>query len=386
MTRIAFPAWRAAALAAATCGLILAPSAISATAGTVKAPAASTSALPASFKAAAMSWLSGSHGWLLGSAACGKNSCADVAATTDGGTAWGQAGQLPVPISNVDTKADTGVSEIRFSSASVGWAFGPQLFRTGNSGRTWAALPVPGHGYQVLALAATADGIYAVVSPCKQYAASCKAKTLSLWRADSPTGQGWTQVAVHLAINDTASLASFAKTLYVVDPGVPGTLEVSTDGQHFSARPSSCDTAEDVGLDQAAPTSATDVSVLCDGNPGISKATKAVNRSVNTGRTFTSAGTTPALGIDAELAASTSGRLLVAAWANGDWMYLNDTGKTRWSTPLALGDGGAGFGDLSFVTSKVAWVVYGPVSAFPAEFGKLYVTRNGGQNWKLVSP
>jgi len=31
-------------------------------------------------------------------------------------------------------------------------------------------------------------------------------------------------------------------------------------------------------------------------------------------------------------------------------------------------------------------VVYGPVSFFPADFDKLYVTRDGGQHWQLVTP
>ncbi|HEY2575274.1 MAG TPA: hypothetical protein VGI74_03095 [Streptosporangiaceae bacterium] len=125
-------------------------------------------------------------------------------------------------------------------------------------------------------------------------------------------------------------------------------------------------------------TSATDVALLCTGNPGISKAAKTVYRSVNTGKTDTSAGTTGPLGIEADPAAAPSGSLLVGAWANGSSMYLNDSHKTKWNTLLALGDGGAGFRDLTFVTSKIAWAIYGPVSAFPGDFGKLYVTHDGG--------
>jgi photosystem II stability/assembly factor-like uncharacterized protein len=378
MIRMTFPTRRLTVLAATACALALAPSA--------GVAASSASALPAKFRAAATTWSSASQGWLLGSAPCGTNSCATLAGTTDGGTTWDLAGHLSVPVADSGTPADTGVSGIQFSSASVGWAFGPQLFRTGNGGKTWAQLTIPGHGHQVLALAATADGVYAVVSPCKQYAMSCQATTLSLWRAGSLTGQSWTKIPAQLPVNDTASIASFAGTIYLVDPGIPGTLDASTDGQHFSTRRIPCNTSLDVGLAEVAPTSATHVALLCDGNPGISKATKTVYRSVNTGQTYTSAGTTGALGIDAELAASTSGHLLVASWANGSWMYLNSTGQKKWSTPLALGDGGAGFNDLTFASSTVAWVVYGPVTMFPDDFGKLYVTRDGGANWKLVTP
>jgi hypothetical protein len=42
-------------------------------------------------------------------------------------------------------------------------------------------------------------------------------------------------------------------------------------------------------------------------------------------------------------------------------------------------------GDLAFVTSTIAWTGYGPVSLFAADFGKLYVTRDGGKHWQLVS-
>jgi hypothetical protein len=76
----------------------------------------------------------------------------------------------------------------------------------------------------------------------------------------------------------------------------------------------------------------------------------------------------------------------VASWSNGSWIYLNDSHKTTWTTALALGDNGVGFRDPAFSSSKVAWVVYGPVSLFPADFGKLYVTRDGGQHWRLVTP
>ena len=55
--------------------------------------------------------------------------------------------------------------------------------------------------------------------------------------------------------------------------------------------------------------SATRVALLCDGNPGFSKAVKAVYRSANTGRTDTYAGTMGLYGIQAELAVSPAGDL-----------------------------------------------------------------------------
>lgn len=339
---------------------------------------------PAKFKAASLNWLSASQGWLLGAAPCDKKTCTDVLVTSDGGTSWSLAGSIDAPLATNATPPDVGVNEIKPVTASVGWAYGPALFRTADGGKSWTSEPVPGHGHQVLALAHSASAVYAVVSPCREFAQHCASKQLTLWRTASLTGKSWTRLPAGLPINDTASLSAYGKTVYVVDPGLPGHLLASTDGRHFDARRSPCEVSQEVGLVQAVPTSASHVDLLCAGNPGFSKATKTVYRSADTGKTTTSAGTTGVYGIEAELAASTSGNLLVGAWSDGTFMYLNDTHKTTWSMPLGLGDGGAGWNDLAFTSSKEAWAVYGPVSSFSANLGQLYVTRDGGQHWKLV--
>jgi photosystem II stability/assembly factor-like uncharacterized protein len=348
------------------------------------APPGPAAAVPAKFKAASLTWLSATRGWLLGAAPCGKRSCTDVLATGNGGTSWRLAGSVKAPIGTNATPADVGVDEVRFATTSVGWAYGPALYRTADGGKSWAAEPIPGHGHQVLALAHSASANYAVVSPCKEFAQKCTSKQLTFWRTSSLTGTSWTRIAVSLPINESASLSAFGKTVYLVAPGLPGRLLASTDGRHFSARPSPCPAAQDVGLIQAVPTSASHVALLCDGNPGFSKAVKTVYRSVNTGRTDTKAGTTGPLGIEADLAASPTGNLLVGAWSDGTFMYLNDSHATKWSMVLGLGDGGAGWDDLAFTSRQVAWAVYGPVNTFAANLGQLYVTRDGGQHWKLV--
>jgi hypothetical protein len=375
---------RRAATAAVALGAALVVSAALVPAA-AQAARAVPSAAPAKFKAASMSWLTAKQGWLLGSAPCGKRSCTDVLATGNGGGSWSLAGSIAAPIGTEGTPADVGVDEVRFTTAAVGWAYGPALFRTADGGRSWRAVPIPGKGHQVLAVASSSAATYAVVSPCKEFAQNCTSKQLTFWRTASPTGTSWTQIRLDLPINDGAGLATFGPAVYVVDLGIPGRLYFSAGGRGFAARRSPCPAAQEVRLVQAVPTSATSVALLCNGNPGFSQAVKTVYRSVNTGRTDTSAGTTGALGIEAELAASPSGNLLVGAWSDGSFMYLNDTHKTRWSQVLALGDGGAGFNDLQFTTSKVAWAVYGPVTFFAGNLGQVYVTRDGGQRWSLAS-
>ncbi|HEY3735262.1 MAG TPA: hypothetical protein VGL63_15230 [Streptosporangiaceae bacterium] len=151
-------------------------------------------AVPAGFKAAAITWLSPGHGWVLGSVPCGRRACADAIVSGDGGMTWQQAGRLPALVASVDTPADTGAAGIRFATRAIGWAFGPELFRTGDGGRSWLWQAIPGGGKQVLALASSAAGTYIVVSPCKQYAPACPGRTLSLWRADPAAGTSWKRI------------------------------------------------------------------------------------------------------------------------------------------------------------------------------------------------
>jgi hypothetical protein len=344
--------------------------------------------VPATFKAASITWRTAQRGWVLGSAPCGRRRCTDVIGSSNGGTSWRVVGRIGAPIATGSTPPDAGVDEIRFATDTVGWAFGPALYHTTNGGRSWAAASVPGHGRQVIALTAGATGTYAVVSPCREFAVKCASQKLSFWRTASPSGRSWTRIPLALASDNSASIATFGTTVYVVAPGTAdpsgGRLYASTDGRHFSRRPVPCRASQEIGLAQVVPTSPTRVALLCDGNPGFSQAVKTVYRSVNTGRSYTSAGTTGAFGIEAELAASTSGTLLVGAWSDGTFMYLNNGHRQAWSMVLGLGDGGAGWNDLAFVTSREAWAVYGPVSAFAANLGKLYVTRSGGRRWSLA--
>jgi hypothetical protein len=241
----------------------------------------------------------------------------------------------------------------------------------------------------VLDLAANSSSAYAVVSACKWASGLCHHQPLSLWRTTTLTGSSWTRISLDLPINIRADVAVHGHTVYVVDPqrdvtGRKDKFYASTDGRHFSARPVPCDKTLDTPLIQAVPTSATDVALLCDGDPGFSKAHKFVYRSTNTGKTDRYAGTMGPYGYQAQLAASPSGNLAVAASSDGSFMYINDTHTTAWAMVIASGDGGAGWNDIGYVTDQEAWVVYSPVDFFNG-IGKLYVTHDAGHHWHLAT-
>ena len=265
----------------------------------------------------------------------------------------------------------------------MGWAYGPALFRTASGGRSWSAVTIPGKGHQVLALASSNSATYAVVSPCKEFAFTCSGK-LSFWRTSTLTGTKWTKVPLSLRGTGGPDIATFGRAVYVVIAGFPGSFYFSGNGLSFTARPVPCSPSAESALVQVVPTSASDLALLCIGSPQIGMATKTVYRSVNAGKTDTSAGTTGAPGVNADLAASPSGNLLVGAWSAGSVIYLNDSRKTKWTAALVLAAGPV-FNDLRFASPKVAWTVWEPVSGGSNSQGKVYVTRNGGLHWSKAT-
>lgn len=372
---------RTAAAIAMTCAAVLVPAAALAAPGSTGAAA---TPVPSGFKANSVTFLTPQRGWVLGAAPCATKTCTYLGGTTDGGTTWRLAGRLNVPIANLG-KGNLGVTEVRFATPSTGWAFAPLLLRTGNAGKTWTKQAIPGGGKQILALASNAGQTYAVVSACAWGKGLCP-QPLSFWRIATKPGSTWTKIPLSLPSNDIADVAVHGSTVYVVDEqllhGKPDKFYASTDGVHFATRPAPCSHAQDLALLQVVPMSATKVAMLCDGNPGFSKAVKTVYVSADTGKTHTYAGMTGLFGIQAELAASRTGNLAVAAASDGSFMYINDTHKRAWTMVIGSGDGGAGWNDLAYVTGTRAWVVYGPADF--SNIGVLYVTRDAGHHWKPV--
>jgi hypothetical protein len=354
--------------------------------GTARAaarPASGTGPQPAGFKAVATTWLTAEQGWVLGTAPCGIKTCTEVISTSDGGATWTQDGSILAPTPPAGN-ATTGVTQIRFDTPAIGWAFGPDLYRTTNGGRTWTKEPIPGTGSkQVLALATTATAAYAVTSPCAYQAGTC-AGNLPVWRTGTLTRESWARTPLALPMTFAADLSAYGSTVYADDnTEAVSYLYASTNGGvSFASRPVPCQASQDLQLVQAVAASATRVDLLCDGNPGFSQAVKTVYRSANTGQTDTSAGTMGLIGIQAQLAVSPSGNLAVASSSDGSFIYLN-TGGMTWSMPVGLGDGGLGWSDLTYVTDSEAWVVYSPGNEFePA--GKVLVTRDGGRHWNIA--
>jgi photosystem II stability/assembly factor-like uncharacterized protein len=351
--------------------------------------AASAPAVPPDFLAQSTTWLSKDAGFLLGSASCGDATCNEVLGTTDGGASWHRLGRVHALITRDGLKR-SGVGEIRFGDADHGWAFAPLLRHTSDGGKTWTVETIPGDQGQVLDLATDAEGSWAIVSPCAwQHFGACRKKPLTLWRTTTATGSTWTQVDATLPYSFQADVSAFGTSVYVSDSqlqfGSDDILLASMDGVDFTPRTAPCDHAQNIALIQVVARSATDASLLCDGDPGFSKAVKIVYNTDDNGLTFRNRGMTGLLGIQAQLAASPSGNLAVAAWSDGSFIYVNDSRSKTWDMPVGLGDGGLGWNDIVYVTNKVAYIVYAPAGGVEPK-GQLWMTRDAGRDWQDVSP
>ncbi|MGO9558817.1 MAG: WD40/YVTN/BNR-like repeat-containing protein [Acidimicrobiales bacterium] len=343
--------------------------------------------VPKGFKANSITWLSSEQGYVLGTVPCGTTKvCTEVIGTTDGAKTWSEVGAIKAPIANTALGGE-GISEIRFATANDGWAFGPDLYRTTDGGRTWVPETIPGKGAQVLDLAANTTEAYAVVSDCAHYCS----KQFSFWRTTSLAKDSWAQIHLNLPGALSADVAVWGKTVYLLDEygqirPHEDKLFASTDGLHFSARPAPCDTSPlPIELIQVVPSSATDVTLLCDGDPATSQADKYAYRSTDTGKTDTSAGTMGLPGIQAQLAVSSSGNIAVSAQSDGSFIFINDNHKTSWTQVVGDSDGGVGFNDVVYVTDSEAWVVYAPDERSLSQ-GQLWETTDGGRHWNVETP
>jgi len=340
------------------------------------------------FHAESQSWTSAQRGWLLGSTDCATGRCTGTLGTSDGGTTWKTLGGIAAPLTNEDA---TGLMEIRFADAQHGWAFEPGFWSTSDGGQTWQQQATP-NGKPVLALAADAQVAYLALSSCDfgQSLNDCK-RGATLWQL-TPGQATWTQVSLRLPVANAAELAVFGSTAYLVlptlDSTVPDVIDVTTDGAHWSSRSDPCSKPDGEWLSSVAPWSATSVALLCQEDIGFGFAGKRVVRSSDAALTTSDAGIEPLYGIASQLAAASDGTLITATSSIGSWIYRN-AGDQAWTTSEDLGDGGIGWNDPEFTSSKVGYVIHGPSACCGNHGpGELWQTLDGGLTWRQqqVSP
>lgn len=365
---------------------------------TAAASAPTGGPVPAGFQAQSATFVSADQGWVLGSAPCAKAPCTSVVRTNDDGAMW--VG-IPAPVDGLEnpqsgSTTPSGVSEIRFADNLNGWVFGPDLWSTHDGGGMWSHITSGPGAAQVLDLESSGGFVYVVTEQCAVQANSCPGQ---LWRSANTTDNFQTVASFTLAAEDGYTgpiLAVHDTTGYLVTAASTGTigtpaLLVTANGTTWAPEPSPCPTQ--LGEISLAPVDAVRAAMLCSGEGAAGSSTKAVLATSDGGHTWVPEGSAPpSSGDGGTLSAATVSTLAIATSSGDTSIYRSVNGGATWTTPLALNDGGEGWGDFGFTDSTHGFAIHAPVGRYQTgkgattvSIGTMYITSDAGATWSVVA-
>jgi len=349
--------------------------------------------VPGNFRPTSVTFVGPRTGWVIGQALtpghCASQFCTSVAVTRDAGKTW--AG-VPAPMAGPADGA-SGLSQIRFLNLTNGWAYGPQLYATHTSGKTWTQVDTG--GLRVTALETVGDRVFAVWASCTgdgpAYAVNCTRFTLY---SASATGGTWAPVGASTtgltngAASEAAQLVLTGSRGYLLAPGgelYSGPVDGSGPWTRVSSLVASCPVGPARGNGQ--PTgallgavNASDLLLACVSassgtSPSVSTQQKFVYSSSNGGMSWAQMPTAPAAGVAFGLAASPTESVMLATDQGID---LLPAGEMSWRTADIRGGAPAGgFRYIGMTTDEQG-------IALPADpsGGTVWFTFDGGQSWK----
>lgn len=285
------------------------------------------------------------------------------------------------PLANPhDVTPGAGVSSIRFANASVGWAFGPALWRTSDGGRSWRRDTTFGgrtdQAVNQVGPLETADGyVYAVVHFGEGNGCTYLMRGLvgrGGWqRVPGVGGCGAAPGVSSLALSGSSGwllldLAGWQYYVLAHGQWTRATLPCPSSTLNYAA----------VG---AAP-GGSPVAVECSGQGAAGQTAKQVYVSPDGGRAFKEVYHGQSAG-DQVLVAMSGSRLLSATWSAASWIYAQPLAGGSPVTALVLGDGGLGWRDFGLTTASQGFVIEGSSAPGTA----MYMTRDGGSSWRRIA-
>ena len=355
-------------------------------------PAPTYGPVPPNFQPVSVTFVSTSAAWVIGQAGtpgtCANKTspyiCTSIAYTNDAGKTW-HGGPAPATTGPSGAK---GVSGIRFLDGTSGWAFGPELWATHDSGKTWTQVDT--HGARVTDLETAGDRAFALWATCSGsatagFAAGCTSYTLMTTTA---SGDSWTPVGSattglsYGGLATSAVIALTSSTGYLVGPD--GSLYSGPLGGAWQkAGQTGCipGAAQSNGLPSGAflaPVNSSTLDVGCD-TGGVFQ----VSSSADGGATWVPqpltawAAVTPPSDVTS-LTAAPNGSLTVAT---GSGIYVLAAGATQWQQASVASAPDGGFSYVGMTTNE-----QGVALPANASLHEIWMTFDGGQTWAARTP
>lgn len=355
-----------------------------AAAGTAPTPAAGSEPPPLS-----VTFVGTFTGWVLAqnrpAGQCDQAAaprCLVLERTDNGGASWRPAGAPPAH----GPDGATGVSQVRFLNRSDGWAFGPQLWATHDSGHTWTQIATG--GMRVTALETRGTRVFAVWASCTgtgpRFAAHCTGFTLYSSPAGSDHWQpvpGASAGSAPARAGGSAALLLTGTSAYLLLPdgsllsGPPtGAAWPATGPAGGAIAPCRPGAPQPGGQPSGALLSVSGTAslvLLCTG-PASGGPAGIVYSSGNGGRSWQRTGAAPAAGTATSLSGSLSGTLVLAT---SQGIQTSANGGASWAPAGGTRPPG-GFAYTGMTTASQGF-------AIPAGPGQhaIWFTYDGGQSW-----
>ncbi len=362
---------------------------------------------PSRFRPSSITLIGPDVGAVIGQASCAAGQgglCTSLAATVSDGSTW--YGGLSAP-AGPPPGASGGASQLRFLDARYGWAYGPWLYATSDSGASWVRLQTPG-GLRVTDLETAGDHAFALLASCggtgSSYAADCA--SFSLYSSLAGT-TGWQPVRVpngDAAMTGSPSGHAAAASLvlasgtranpdagagYLLTPA-GALLAGPLTGAAWTAAgqiPGPCQVGaaqpggQPAGAQLAAGSMASGPQLLlsCNVAAGTGGGTQIeIYSSLTNGRTWKAAGTVPGAATATSLA-TTGGAAVLATSAGIDYSAGGGTWQPSSFTTASAAVIAAPAHGFSYVGMTTA--LQGVAVPADTGLGEVFITVNGGQTW-----
>jgi hypothetical protein len=277
-----------------------------------------------------------------------------------------------VPLGEPGISSGPAVWGIRFAAPEHGFVFGNGLRVTTDGGEHWSAAAYPGGSIMSLEI------IDRQVLAVTMRPGTAGHASWALLRRPL-AGGAWTRLVTQPSA--IGNIATQARVAAIIDG--TSVLVTGDGGLAITRHPLPCTARPFPVPTSVAVQGPRGLALLCTGQGYTGHTDKTVYVSGDLGATWKLAGHPSSAGDGGVIAAAVPGHLTIATTSAGSWLYYSaDNGRT-WRTAVTYPDGGQGWNDLGFTTTRDGLVIHGH-PYYGDMLGQLLLTGNGGRTWHVV--